>query len=281
MNIKICIAQINYLRGDFKHHLERIKKIITENRSADLIVFPELLLHGHPSMERPEGLLYRTVEHFYDSMADNSDNLYEFIRQEDARVIIGELQGSPGSFKNVATYIDKKGAASYTKTHVHWTEHFVPGNRLRVFNTPFGRVGINICFDAAFPEVWRVLALKGAKVIVNISAVPRTFPADYMWLRMRSAAFNNQVFVVYANRPGEHFSGRSAVFDPKGDMVASVDDNETVLNTEINLLEVNHWRREENIFSNRRPLLYRDLAKQSGRKRSVRNMVKPLKGRQK
>lgn len=266
MNIKICIAQINYLRGDFKHHLEKIKKIITGNRSADLIVFPELLLHGHPSIEQPEELLYRKAEQFYDSMADDSDDLYAFIREADARVIIGELKGSPGRFQNVATYIDKKGAASYAKTHVHWTEHFVPGNRLRVFNTPFGRVGINICFDAAFPEVWRVLALRGAKLIVNISAVPKTFSADYMWLRMRGAALNNQVFVVYANRPGEYFSGRSAVFDPRGDVVASADESETVLNTEINLLEVNHWRREESIFSNRRPLLYRELAREKRKK---------------
>ncbi len=57
-----------------------------------------------------------------------------------------------------------------------------------------------------------MLSLKGADLIVNISAVPREFPVDYMWRRFVGAAIYNQVFVVYANRPGRFFSGHSGVF---------------------------------------------------------------------
>ena len=141
-------------------------------------------------------------------------------------------------------------------------EKFIPGNTINLFKTAFGKIGVNICFDAAFPEVWRVAALQGARLIVNISAVPQTFPVDYMWLRMKSAALNNQVFVIYANRPGDYFGGYSAVFNPRGDTVISAKTKGKILKTEIDLDEVKIWRKVERIYKNRRPKLYREITKQ-------------------
>jgi predicted amidohydrolase len=256
LKIKICVAQVSY-RSDVERHIEGLKNIIAQNRGSDLIVFPELILHGHPSLERPEGLLYRKVRQFYLKIKDRSDDLFQYIRDLDARVIIGELKGKPERFYNAATYIDKKITDSYFKSHVHWTEKFLAGNKINVFKSPFGNIGVNICFDAAFPEVWRVAALQGARVIVNLSAVPKTFPVDYMWLRMRSAALNNQVFVIYANRPGDYFAGHSAVFGPRGDTVISAKTKGKILKTEIDLDDVRAWRKEEQIYKNRRPKLYR------------------------
>ncbi|UCH81844.1 MAG: carbon-nitrogen hydrolase family protein [Nitrospiraceae bacterium] len=261
MKIRICIAQINY-RGNVERHIEGLKKIIGQNREADLIVFPELILHGHPSLERPEGLLYRKVRQYYLKIKDQSDDLFQYIRAVNTRVIIGELKGKPGQFYNAATYVDNKTIESYFKTHVHWTEKFIPGNKINVFKSPLGNIGINICFDAAFPEVWRVAALQGAQLIVNISAAPQTFPVEYMWMRMKSAALNNQVFVIYANRPGDYFSGHSAVFNPRGETVISAKTKDRILKTEIDLDEVSNWRKEERIFRNRRTRLYREITRQ-------------------
>ncbi|UCD36058.1 MAG: carbon-nitrogen hydrolase family protein [Nitrospiraceae bacterium] len=272
MKLLICIAQINYRSDDIGKHIERLKEIIRENRSSDLIVFPELILHGHPSIDRPEGMLYRRVKQYYRSIRDQSKDIFRYIKNIDARVIIGELQGLPGMFYNCATYADRTTLDSYRKTHVHWTENFIPGRRLNVFNSPLGKIGINICFDAAFPEVWRVAALKGALVVVNISAVPRTFSVDYMWLRMKSAALNNQVFVIYANRPGDYFAGHSAVFDPRGGVIASAGTGETIFSAEIDLDDARAWRKDERIYENRRPLLYRDITKQrTGGRHPVRD----------
>lgn len=260
MNISICIAQINY-RRNVKQHIDELKKIIKQNRTSDLIIFPELILHGHPSVERPEGLLYRKIKQYYLSIEDQSNDLFQYIRDMNARVIIGELKGAPAGFYNAATYIDKKTTESYLKTHVHWTEKFIPGEKIKVFKSPFGKIGINICFDGAFPEIWRVAALQGARIIVNISAVPQTFPVEYMWLRMKSAALNNQVFVVYVNRPGDYFSGHSAIFNPRGDTVISTKSKPNIIKTEINLDDVKVWRKEESLYKNRRPQLYRTITK--------------------
>lgn len=262
MKRRVCIAQINYRSQNIHKHVERIKELIWQKRSADLIVFPELILHGHPSVEKPEGFLFRKMKIVYGSI---SADLHRFIKSIGAKVIIGEIKRRGDALYNVATYVDREVTASYTKTHVHWTENFVPGKRLVLFNTALGKTGINICFDAAFPEVWRVLALRGACVCVNVSAVPRSFDVKYMWRRMRGAALNNEVFVIYANRPGDHFAGHSAIFNPQGDLVASASLGEAVLETEIDLAEVGRWRHREPLFPHRRALLYREIVKQSQR----------------
>ena len=256
--MKICIAQINYNSDNIESHVEKIKQTITDHRSSDLIVFPELILHGHPSLERPEGFLYRRMKVIYRSI---SERLYQYVQGVKARVIIGESKRWGEKYYNVATYIDQDTVQSYSKTHVHWTENFVPGKELKVFDSPFGKIGITICFDSAFSEVWRVLALKGAPLIVNLSAVPKTFPVDYMWRRFRGAAVFNQVFVVYANRPGNYFSGHSAVFNPQGDILVSAGPTEAVIEADIDLSAVERWRDEERIYASRRPLLYREVVK--------------------
>lgn len=270
MKKQICIAQINYGKESPYHHIQKIKDIIAKNKSSDLIVFPELILHGHPSLEIPEGLLYRRLKKFYASLREESDDLYKFVKNVNARVIIGELKGVAGSFYNVATYVDRDTLQNYAKTHVHWTENFIPGDKLKVFHTPFGPVGITICFDGAFSETWRVLALKGAPIIVNIAAVPRTFPVHYIWRRLEGAAISNQVFIVYANRPGDYFSGNSAVFDPRGEPIIKAGEEEVILNTEIDLRDLMLWREEESLYRYRRPLLYRDIIRRPpGQKNSL------------
>ncbi|PLX39868.1 MAG: hypothetical protein C0608_10535 [Deltaproteobacteria bacterium] len=263
--LSICIAQINYSSPSIGEHLERIKGIINRNKEADLIVFPELILHGHPSQESPEGLLYRKAKVVYGGI---STKLYSFIREKNARVIFGQIQRKGDDIYNVATYVDRNSVQHYVKTHVHWTEHFTPGNRLKVFETPFGQIGINICFDSAFSEVWRNIALKGPEIIVNISAVPAHFPSSYVHRRMAGAALDNQVFVIFANRAAPAFGGKSSIFNPKGERILSFGTSEVIRTANIDLDEVCAWRKEEAVWKNRRPGLYRKSAQ--------RNLIEPL-----
>lgn len=252
----IAIAQVGFLGQDLEEHVSNLKAIIEEHADADLLVFPELILHGHPSVDRPAGFLYRRSRALYGPI---SRDIHRFIRDRQARVVLGEIRRRKERLSNIASYVDAEGSQHYTKTHVHWTENFIRGRKLKTFDTPLGKVGINICFDAAFTEVWRVLALRGAEIIVNISAVPSEFPAAYMHRRMRGAALNNQVFVVYANRPGPYFGGKSAVFDPHGEEMAGAGTGPEVLRAEVGLVALRAWRAEERIFANRRPGLYRTL----------------------
>jgi predicted amidohydrolase len=253
---KICVAQINFNAKNIRTHFSKIESVIQEKKSLDLIVFPELILHGHPSVEKPEGFLYRRIRTVYRSI---SKDLYQLIRDLDARVIIGESKRWGERYYNIATYVDRNTIQSYTKTHVHWTEQFIPGKELKIFDTPFGKIGITICFDGAFSEVWRSLTLKGADAVVNISAVPKEFPVSYMWRRLSGAAIFNEVYVIYANRPGPVFSGHSAVFDPRGETISKAGTGEEIIEADIDLAEANVWKAQEPIFPYRRPLLYREI----------------------
>lgn len=256
----ITLAQVGRYK-DIPRHIRHIKDIIKEYRKSDLIVFPELILHGHPSVKRPEGLLYRKVKIFYRNLAETSDNLINYIKDVGARVIFGQLRGKPGAFYNTATYVDRHNIFHYDKTHIHWTENFLPGRKLEVILTPAGKLGICICYDAAFMEVWRVLALKGAEIIVNISATPDYFQQGYIWRRLSGAAYFNQLFVVYVNRPDKIFSGHSAVIDPRGEIIADLGRRPKVQTVTVDLKEIKKWRKEEIVYPNRRPKLYRDLMK--------------------
>jgi predicted amidohydrolase len=259
--MRVCVAQVGLVTDSVEERLRKIKDIIVSHRTADLIVFPELILHGHPSAERPEGLLHRRVKAFY-RHASREFDLHNFVRKVGARVILGDLKQQGNRYYNLATYIDGDQTKGYVKTHVHWTENFVAGRNLNVFDSPFGKMGLTICFDAAFPEVMRVMALNGAVLLVNIAAVPASFPVRFMWRRLQASALNNQVFVIYCNRPGDAFSGHSAVFDPRGDVVTHSGSEEGVFVADLDLAEVDAWRAEEPIYMNRRPLLYRLIARQ-------------------
>lgn len=266
----MCVAQVGFDADHIEDHLDRLKAVIDDHHAADLIVFPELILQGHPTVDRPEGFLYRRARARYGLV---SADLYRHARDRDARVIVGEMKRRVDRLYNVASYVDRSCLQHYTKAHVHWSENFVAGTKLRCFDTAnIGKVGINICFDAAFSEVWRVLALMGPCVIANISAVPAHFPVAYMHRRMQGAALNNQVFVVYANRPGPEFAGGSAVFDPRGEFVASTGRDEDVLEVEIDLAQVDRWRTQEQIFPNRKPELYREIGHSGAPSRSRREL---------
>lgn len=252
---KICIAQIGVL-PDLESHVGRIKDLIVRHRHADLILFPELILHGHPSKDHPEGLLFRRARVSHRSL---SQEIYRFARDREVCILIGEVKKRGDRYYNMATCVGPNGEEQYAKTHVHWTENFQPGKELKVFSCLGFDLGVTICFDAAFSEVFRTLALRGARAIANISAVPETFPVAVMWCRLQAAALNNQVFLLYANRPAPRFSGHSAVFDPRGECLASAGAGEEVLEVDIDLAEIETWREEESIYPHRRPKLYRDM----------------------
>jgi len=253
MHKRVAVAQIDVdiYRPDL--NIAKMKEIIREHREADLIVFPELAVHGHIYSSAPKREILEMIARTPRAL---EEDLYAFARELDTRVIFGEFDQIDGRLYNLAVYVSRDKVERYAKTHVHWTESFDAGDELRAFDTPLDRIGILICFDAAFPEAARVLALQGAKIIVVIAAVPRTFDVKYMHRRAASIALDNQVFSIFANRVGEGHGGQSAVFNPEGDLIALAGEKEEILAAELNLFEVDVWRMHEAIYAHRRPDLY-------------------------
>ncbi len=251
---QIAVAQLDIRAGEIDANLDKIKRTIREHRSADMIVFPELILHGHLYSTATREEVFRVIRR---TKRDVSKEMYAYARRFTCQIIYGELFTENGKLYNTAVYLDGGHIQHYHKTHVHWTEIFDPGDTLPVFGTGLHTTGILICYDMAFPEAARTLALSGARVIVVIAAIPRTFDKRYILRRLTSIALDNQVFVVFANRAGRDYYGGSMVLDPRGDVIALAGEKEEVLRTEIDFASLERWRKEEAIFSQRRPELYR------------------------
>jgi predicted amidohydrolase len=250
---KIAIAQISAKPGDLDYNTEKVIGIIKKHGDADLLLFPELILQGH----------HHKPDSRYSSQSidvGTLERLQEVCKDMDAAIVVGALQVVEGKHYNCAFYIDENKIDRYIKTHVHWTEKFTAGDQLRCIDTRVGKLGMLICFDTAFTEVSRCLALMGAKIFAVPAVVPNDFNQEYMIPRLQAIATNNQVWVLYANKfKRGHYAGGSCIINPRGDIIEQLYGKQGVIRAEIDMDEVNEWRNEEKIYQCRRPELYGKL----------------------
>ncbi|MDY7027260.1 MAG: carbon-nitrogen hydrolase family protein [Spirochaetota bacterium] len=166
---------------------------------------------------------------------------------------------------DTAFVIDNKGnfKGKYRKYNLYPTEHsyFRPGSDISVVDLGGIKIGMAICFDHAFPELFRLLALQGAQIIVIPSAIPKGY-AYLLNLRTRARAQDNQVFVVAANRVGREetveYCGLSKVVDPRGEiLVEASGEKEEIISAEIELDRIAEERKSEPVLRS----LRRDLLK--------------------
>lgn len=252
---RVTIIQFEEDAGKPRHNLDRMKAEIRAHRDSDLVVFPELALQGHEWVaEHPSPA--EALRGADPMMTYEIDALAAELR---ASVVFGETARVGGQLMNLATFTNGEERVSYAKTHVHWSEAFTPGEDLPVARGFARPLGMLICFDAAFPEVSRILALRGAEVIVNISAIPAAFPLKHVHRRLQACSVQNQVFTIFANRAGDGFLGGSLVVDPQGEVLATVGEHGN-LTVDIDLDEVQRWREAEPLFVHRRPHIYKDIA---------------------
>ena len=182
-----------------------------------------------------------------------------------------------GTFYNTAAVIDADGSllGIYRKTHIPQVEgfwekfYFRPGNLgYPVFDTAVGRIGVYICYDRHFPEGWRELGLKGAKIVFNPSATTRGH-SKYLWqLEQPAAAVANQYFVGAINRVGAEdldgtdYYGSSYFVDPRGQIVgeAASDTEDEVVVRDLDMSEIEAARRQWAFYRDRRPEVYEGIA---------------------
>ena len=171
---------------------------------------------------------------------------------------------------NTCFVFDREGRqiARHRKIHlfdsdsrnIHESHTFSPGNEITVFDTEFGKMGCAVCFDVRFAELFRAMAMRGAKIIF-LPAQFSTFTGPGFWeLLMRSRATDNQLFVVGAEAARyDGFSyecwGHSMAVDPYGIKIAECDEKEQVLYVDIDPDEVEAARSQFPVL----PLLRQDV----------------------
>jgi len=150
---------------------------------------------------------------------------------------------------NTAVFVGPKGIIGkyrkmYLPTHSVFEEkrYFRPGYQAASFTTPFGDIGLCICYDLFFPEVTRLTRLAGAKLIVCISASP-SVRKSYFEILTAARALENTAYVAYVNlvgvQDGLQFWGGSRLVSPTGDTIAQAKyDEEDFVLCEVDFNEI-------------------------------------------
>jgi predicted amidohydrolase len=184
------------------------------------------------------------------------------------------VTGEPRVF-NTTALLDPDGnlIATYRKIHLYDVaigENVVsqesatvaPGDELVVVDIDGVRLGLTICYDLRFPELYRLLALEGAEIV----AIPAAFHAftgkDHWEILLRARAIENQFFVVAPNAWGRHpggwqSHGRSMIVDPWGTVLATAPDGVGLAVADCDLEAMKRIRRDLPSLANRRPTAYR------------------------
>jgi predicted amidohydrolase len=225
---------------------------------ADLLLLPELWLHGY-DLERAAGWASPLGEGGFAHMS-------AMAREFGLYLAGSTMERHDGGVSNTAALYAPDGAllGSYRKVHLFrlMQEHryLTPGDHATLCPTPWGPVGLAICYDVRFPELLREMALAGAVLFL----VPAQWPVrrvEAWFLLARARAVENELFVAACNRVGDDgqiaFPGRSCVVDPWGKALVEGDDQERLLIARADLREIRIARRYLTIYEDRRPEAYR------------------------
>ena len=238
-------------------------------RGAELLAFPELCAtKWFPSRMRQGNFeLAETVP------GPGTDRMCEFAASNGVVIIYPVFEkAGKGEYYNSAVVIDADGTVVgiYRKVHIPnvmgWHErfYFLPGNKgFPVFETRFGTIGVQISWDVFFPEGPRILALKGADLIIVPTS--NAHASQERWEKMIAGnALANSTFFLRVNRVGreekQSFYGKSFCMDPHGELVhRPAGSRDSVHITAIDLDEVTRTREEWAFFRDRRESQYGEL----------------------
>jgi predicted amidohydrolase len=158
---RISVCQLSPVPGDLGTNLAQIELFAAQNSGADLVVFPELAATGAVEDETTA----RQLANHADEIADRLTGMASSFG---IHLIAGFVEEIDGRLYNAAVLVGSKGVlGTYQKLHLTAQDSAwaTPGERLKTFDIPAGRVGILIGYDAAFPEATTCLGLQGADVI--------------------------------------------------------------------------------------------------------------------
>ncbi len=220
-------VQFSPALADLDSTLERLDTSWPANPDADLVVLPELCNSGYALRDRDQA---RSIA---EEVGDSRFLRYiqDRCRKDSTYVVTGFAERAGSALYNSAILVGPEGiAGSYRKLHLFLNEPdiFSPGDQgLPIFEVQGVKLGIMICFDWAFPEAWRTLALRGADVIAHPSNLVLPGKAQ---LAARAHAMTNRFFVITANRIGTEaklsFTGRSQIVGLDGERLVHSEDAE-------------------------------------------------------
>jgi predicted amidohydrolase len=260
--VKVGFFQFSPLFGRREKNIERVINSL-RGAKADLLVLPELFSTGYLFLSEEE--LRRSAETIPEG--PTVSELSKLVEEENTNLVFGMAEKANDKLFNSSVLLTPNGDCFvYRKLHLFDREKrfFSPGDKeLEVFDIGKAKIGMMICFDWIFPEVARLLALKGADIICH----PSNLILHYCQNAMVTRCIENRVFAITSNRTGTEnrggeelaFTGCSQIVDPKGRILAKANAEEEkvcVIEIDPSLAEDKNVTANNHIFEDRRTEFY-------------------------
>ena len=266
--MRVAVVQLNS-SGEKARNLDAAERLLCAAAAdgAELIALPEkwsLLAPGEELVAGAEPLDGPTL-----------GAARAWARKLGVHLLAGSVpeQGPEGRVFNTSVLIaaDGEDLAVYRKIHMFDVEaggvtyresaHEEPGEEIVTAALGDVTVGLSVCYDLRFPELFRILAVRGAQVLTVPSAFTLATGRDHWEVLLRARAIENQAFVLAPNQVGEappHFNsnGRSMIVDPWGVVLATAPDEECFVAAELDFAAQESVRERLPSLANRRPGVY-------------------------
>ena len=241
--MRINIVQTNYDPTD----IERLKEVLGDLKG--ITCFPECFALGRSGIE--------TLQ-YLNKVSDEGKSIIETVKKTGKSIILPLIEKHPvmrNRFYNTTSVIHNGvviGTYKRVVTHPMEKPFIQSGKDFPVFEIDDITFGVRVCFEIAFPELTRIIALNGASLVFVPASAPEE--ADYLWdARLKARAIDNQLFVVGVNRCGEigneRYIGRSMVVSPRGEIIYACKNEEEIAPVELDLDEITTERGSEPTFS--------------------------------
>jgi len=257
---KILLVQNSAKLGDKAYNFNRINQILApfEGQKFDLVVLPELFAIGWDT----------DIFHANAEVEENSESL-EFLKSIAVRFSSNVAGGSyvrkvsDNDYRNTCAFIDRNGnlVANYDKMHLfgyfgyHEDLEITNGTQGIIVNSDIGKIGLTICYDLRFADLFKTYANNGAEILINMAAWPKTRLNH--WLSLQKArAIENQCYVFSVSqcgliKDGEYNLGHTMAIEPYGEIISTLGEEENALAVEIDMDYLHKLRKDFPLLTDR------------------------------
>nr|WP_278184197.1 carbon-nitrogen hydrolase family protein [Clostridium kluyveri] len=270
--VKIGLCQMMVLKSSKSDNVKRAKEAIYKaaNKGTDIVALPEMFNCYYNTK------YFREYAEKDDCKGETLSMLSSAAKEMGIYIVGGSIPeiDDKGNIYNTSFVFNEKGEliGKHRKMHlfdidikdkITFKESNVltPGDKVTVIDTKWGKIGVAICYDVRFPELMRLMALQGAKIIFIPASFNTTTGPSHWELLFRSAAVENQLYTVGIS-PARNINysyvayGNSLVVDPWGKILNILDEKEGILLSEIDLEYIYEVRKSIPVFEHRREDLY-------------------------
>ena len=260
-SLTIALAQIALPTGATEENYQKGEEMVRSASmgGAELLLMPELWVSGY-DLKNCERYASGLGQGWFQQMA---------LLAADHQIALGGslIESDQKNYYNTFALFDREGKliASYRKIHLFTLleeeKYLKGGNKLVIANTDWGKMGLAICYDLRFPEIFRSYMVNGAELILIVAEWPQRRVSHWSQLLI-ARAIENQCFIAGVNKVGEsggeRLGGGSSVINPMGEVLVQGGDGEELLLAQVDLAEIQKMRHWMPVLADRRPNVYLD-----------------------